>query len=278
MLGVRTLREEYQKPSAKLSILQNLKMVEERLGKEGSLDEPVASEERELPRFRALFEGGSLFPQGVFELALQLGPSEAVNGKQMLFDQDVLLLRDALVMSYKPVVVKIRLVKCKELDELPLKPALAFARAWAAFESAWLRNRENHAVEALQPVVKSILALEPLLLSANKERLLPWPRRQHQKVVTLRCLEGFVQTFGELAATILPTSARELDHDARLLLLAEHTLSLQGGPSMASCLEGLSLTPEVAFPVTKPPSSPTSRRLAAPAPQGDGRGLTLDEY
>jgi hypothetical protein len=280
MLGVRTLREEYQKPAAKLALVQNLKVVEERLDSDQGFDRPVASAERELLRFRHLFEGGGLFPAGIFEAAMNLSQFEMVNGRQMPFDQDVLILRDSLVMAYKPVVAKIRLLRTKEIDEIPLKLAKDFARAWTAFESCWLRNRENHAIEALQPLVKSILALEPLIISADKERLLPWPRRQHQKVVTLRCLEGFVQTFGELAAAMLPTSARELDHDAKLLLLAEHTLSLRGGPAVASCLEGLSLTPEVAFPAQKPPPASTMQRtLQMPNDPGDGaKGLSLDEY
>lgn len=284
LLGVRTLREEYQKPAAKLLIAENLRMIQERLDREGNLDRPVASVERELPRFRALFDGQELFPQVVFECALALPASETLNGRQMPFDQDVLLLRDGLVMAYKPCVAKIRSAKAKEIDEVPLRTALNFARAWTAFESAWLRNRENHAIEALQPLAKAILSLEPLLASAKKEQLLPHPRCQHQKVVTLRCLEGFVQTFAELSSQLLPTSAREPDHDAKLLLLAEHTLALRGSAPAATCLEGVSQTPEVAFPAQKPPpASPKSRSLTASmlpaAGAGDaGKGLTLDQY
>ena len=58
-----------------------------------------------------------------------------------------------------------------------------------------------------------------------QERLLPWPRVQHQKAqthwgklrlqfqatgatsqaVTLKCLEGFINSFSELAANVLPS-------------------------------------------------------------------------
>ncbi|CAK0859017.1 unnamed protein product [Prorocentrum cordatum] len=55
-------------------------------------------------------------------------------------------------------------------------------------------------------------------------------------------------------------TARELDHDAKLLLLAEHTLSLRGRPAGASCLEGLSLTPEVAFPAQEGNRRPPRQR------------------
>merc|ERR1719272_574753 len=97
----------------------------------------------------------------------------------------------------------------KEIDTLPPRIVLNLTRAWTAWESAWLRNREFHAVEALQPVAKAILSLEPFLLSLEKERLLPWPRVQHQKVVTLKTLEGFMHSLSELASSVLPSLARE---------------------------------------------------------------------
>merc|ERR1712151_661276 len=123
---------------------------------------------------------------------------------------DVLVYRDNLVMAYKPLVAKIRMLHSREIDELPQRMVSNFARAWTAFESSWLRNCEIHAVEALQPLAKAILALEPLLNSAEKERLLPWPRVQHQKVVTHKCLEGFVHALSELASSVLPSLQREL--------------------------------------------------------------------
>merc|ERR1719401_3101023 len=108
-------------------------------------------------------------------------------------------------------------MRSKEIDDVPTRLIANFARAWTAFESAWLRNREVHAVQALQPLAKAILSLEPLLLSVQKERLLPWPRVKHQKVITLKCLEGFIQSLADLSATVLPSLSRELNHDPRLL-------------------------------------------------------------
>jgi len=157
---------------------------------------------------------------------------------------------------------------------------MTFARAWTAWESAWLRNREVHAVEALQPLAKAILSLEPLLLSIDKERLLPWPRVKHQKVVTLKCLEGFVHSFSDLSAAVLPSLRRELDPDPRLLLLMDHVLSLRGDNSMKSCLDGLSAAPEVSFPDhQKGPPSPSGAAKAALGTGKDaGAALTLDAY
>merc|ERR1711920_618463 len=165
-----------------------------------------------------------------------------------------------------------RQLHAKEIDELPERLVLNFTRAWTAWESAWLRNREVHAVDALQPLAKAILSLEPLLLSAEKERLLPWPRVQHQKAVTLKCLEGFVHSLSELAGSVLPSLARELDHDPRLLLLMDHVLSLRGDTKVISCLDGISSAPEVSFP-----DHQSSKGQPAPTINRDA-GVTLDSY
>merc|ERR1719440_339292 len=213
-LGIRSLREEYMRPMHRSDIPRNLKIIEEHVGTESHTSEPVASAERlDLPRFQYLFKGGELLPPAVFIAALEMGNFEMLNGKQMAFDTDVLILRDNLVAAYKPAVTCCRRLMTKEIDALPPRIVLNFTRAWTAWESAWLRNREVHACEALQPLAKAILALEPLLLSHDKERLLPWPRVQHQKAVTLMCLEGFVHALSDLAASMLPSLQRELDHD-----------------------------------------------------------------
>lgn len=244
-LGVRSLREDYAKPTNRSQLIQNLKVIEERL----SSIETMASVERlEVPRFQHLFQGGELIPAGLFMMALLMKDSEMINGRVMPFDPEVLMLRDQMVMAYKPVTAKIRLVQSRELAEIPLKLVQSFARAWTAWESAWLRNREVHAVDALQPLAKAILALVPLINSSEKERLLPWPRVQHQKVVTMKCLEGFIECLSELSASILPSLKRELDHDPRLLLLMDHVLSLRGDKPVARCLDGISAAPEVVFP------------------------------
>jgi len=286
-LGVRALREDYCKPSNRAEIPRNLNAISEAL--EVGKFERVASQEREdFPRFRYLFESGELLPPAVFMQALELGAYETINGAQLLFDPEVLVLRDNLVISYKALVAKIRQKASKEIDRLPDAMLRKFASAWHAWESAWLRNREVHAVEALQPSVKAILALEPLIISAEKERLLPWPRVQHQKAITLKCLEGFVHAFGELAASVLPSNKREKDHDARLLLLMDHVLSLRGpggeklktnSPARPYLLEKLSSAPNVLFPDHQVTANEASTLLGshALAPR-DGQGVPLESY
>jgi len=281
-LGIRSLREEYMRPMHRSDIPRNLKFIEEHIGVDMYTSEPVASAERlDLPRFQYLFKGGELLPPAVFIAALEMGNTEMLNGKQMGFDTDVLILRDNLVAAYKPAVACCRRLLTKEIDSLPARIVLNFTRAWTAWESAWLRNREVHAVEALQPLAKAILSLEPLLLSHDKERLLPWPRVQHQKAVTLKCLEGFVHSLAELASCVLPSLQRELAHDTRLLLLMDHVLSLSGDTTVNSCLAGLSSTPEVSFPDHQargsPPSPAALKDMQLTGQQG-GMGMGLDTY
>jgi len=291
MLGIRSLREEYLKPTHRADIARNLRIIEEHVGKASWTGGPVASAERlELPRFQYLFKGGDLLPAQVFVAALELKSTETINGRQLAYDADVLILRDNLVAFYKPLVGMIRRLLAKEMDDLPFRSVKNFTRAWTAWESAWLTNREVHAVEALQPLAKAILSLEPLLNSHEKERLLPWPREQHQKIVTLKCLEGFISSFSELAACMLPSLQRELDHDTRLLLLMDHVLLLSGNQSVNSCLTGLSTTPDVNFPDHQAPRT-TGLPLAASAAAaarasagaqlggaGEPSGTTLDQY
>jgi len=279
-LGVRSLREEYARAPHRNEIPRNLKLIEERVEKEARTLEPVASEERlQLPRFQHLFEGGELLPPAVFIAALELGTSETLNGRQLPYDADVLILRDNLVTMYKPLVGKIQqVISQKKKDDLPLRMVLNFTRAWTSWEAAWLNNREVHAVEALQPLAKAILSLEPLLLSVEKEKLLPWPRVQHQKVVTLKCLEGFVHAFSELASNTLPSLQRELDHDPRLLLLMDHILCLRGDKSVTSCLAGVSTTPEVSFPDHNSHNGAAAAKELNISGGRDSKSLTLDAY
>mmetsp|Transcript_11163 Transcript_11163/g.20287 ORF Transcript_11163/g.20287 Transcript_11163/m.20287 type:complete len:434 (-) Transcript_11163:71-1372(-) len=292
-LGVRSLRNNLLKPGSRAAVTINLQMIEEQLRKHLEPEVPRSSEEREMPRFKHLFESGSLFPPILFIVALELGPCEVLNGQKLQFDAEVLTLRDNLAAAYKPILPKIQMMMSRELTSLPKKMVQNFSDAWIQWEGAWLRNREVHAVEALQPLAKAILALEPLLLSAEKERLLAWPRVQHQKAVTLRCLEGFVHTLAELAGSVLPSLARELDHDPRLLLLMDHVMTLRGeAGSVKSCLSGVSATPDVGFDIYHQPANSVNKvaEPTIPPPQGPGnlynfgpsptasKGMTLDDY
>jgi len=272
-LGVKSLRHEYLKLTSRSILEQNLKLIEEQWRRTWSEAAPLPAlpVERELPRFKHAY-GEALLPLHVFTSALQLEKAEILNGQALAFDVQVLMLRDNLVAAYKPLGQKVRMVVAKEIEACPRRVVLGFVSAWFAWESAWLRNREIHAVEALQPLAKAILSLEPLLISVRKERLLPWPRVQHQKVVTLKCLEGFMCSLAELAGSVLPSLQRDMDHDPRLLLLMEHVLKLRGDV-FNSCLDGVSQTPEVTFPDPKFPNETSGGKEAS-----EPENVTLDAY
>eukprot|EP00441_Pelagodinium_beii_P026160 CAMPEP_0197658218 /NCGR_PEP_ID=MMETSP1338-20131121/45107_1 /TAXON_ID=43686 ORGANISM="Pelagodinium beii, Strain RCC1491" /NCGR_SAMPLE_ID=MMETSP1338 /ASSEMBLY_ACC=CAM_ASM_000754 /LENGTH=432 /DNA_ID=CAMNT_0043234767 /DNA_START=54 /DNA_END=1352 /DNA_ORIENTATION=+ len=276
-LGVRSLREDYCKPSSRSEIPRNLKAIEEEL-RAGNFGQIASDERQEFPRFSYLFEGGELLGPAVFMQALELGNFEQINGQQLQFDPEILVLRDNLVVAYKPLVAKVRQLQAREVSELPDAMLRKFAKAWYAWESAWLRNREVHAVEALQPLAKAILSLEPLLNSAEKEKLLPWPRVQHQKAVTLKCLEGFISSFAELAACVLPSMKREMDHDPRLLLLMDHILSLQGQKPVKSVLDGLSAAPDVTFPEHQQPGPQSGGNQSQTLTKAAPGAVSLDQY
>jgi len=275
LVGSRSLRNEYLLPSHKDSIPDTLRLIEEQITKQGVRVSPVSMERMELKRFQDLFSRGELFPPEVFIAALELGKTEKLNGVHLPYDAEVLVLRDHLLVAYKGLVSSwIRKIMAKETEAIPERLLQGFAQAWMTYEGVWLQNREYHATEALQPLANAILALEPLLLSKEKERLLPWPRVRHQRTVTLRCLEGFMRALGDLAAPVLSSLHRESDHDARLLMLMDHVVlssrkkedEQQGDVWF---LAGISDTPDVAFPDTSASNAGGS---------GGGGGITLSAY
>lgn len=282
-LGLRSLREEYSRPQHRKDIPRNLGLIQERAA-HLSMDVAGWEEARKLPRFKHLFNSFDELPPAVFTAALELTSTETLNGRSLPYDTDVLVLRDNLVAAYKPLVWRIRQLLSNDIDELPAHLVAELVSAWKSWECAWLRNREVHAVEALQPLAKAILALEPMLLSHHKEQLLPWPRVQHQKVVTLRCLEGFMHALGDLAANVLPSPQRELDRDPRLMMLMDHVLSLHGAEQVESCISGLSKTPGVFFPAQQlngsvpPLLAPMPKKGIGACQQNDAKDMTLDAY
>jgi len=250
-------------------------LIEEQIAQQG-LPAPVAAARTDLPRFQHLFTGGELYPPKVYIASLELGKSEKLNGANLAFDASVLILRDKLLAAYKGLVSKIRRLLSREIDMLPPQMLQSFAESWHVWESAWLENREVHAVEALQPLCKAILSLEPLLLSHEKEQLLAWPRVQHQKAVTLKCLEGFMHSLSEFSAHVLPSLSREMNHDTRLLVLMEHVLAHKKTTSMESCLAGLSSTPNVTFPDDG--SSAPQGHVMGQSTVGSNTGTSLHAY
>merc|ERR1719473_311664 len=226
---------------------------------------------------------GELFPPLVFVKALELGKTEVLNGMHLPYDGEVLVLRDQLLLAYKALVSSwVRKIMAKETEAIPERLLQSFAQAWMSWEAVWLQNREYHATEALQPLANAILALEPLLLSKEKERLLPWPRVRSQRTATLRCLEGFMRALGDLCAPVLSSLNRENDHDARLLMLMDHVVlssrkkeePKEGGQEAKEqqvwFLAGISDTPDVAFPDTSAPNAGVGG--------AGGGGITLSAY
>lgn len=90
-----------------------------------------------------------------------------------------------------------------------------------------------------------------------------------------------MHAFGELAASVLPSNKREKDHDARLLLLMDHVLSLRGEKlkTQPYLLEKLSSAPNVVFPDHQVTANEASTLLGshALAPR-DGQGVPLESY
>jgi len=143
---------------------------------------------RDLKRFSMFFAGKEMFPKDVFMEALKLDKKEVVNGRAFYFSNELLGSRDTLVMAYEPLskgFMKLRLTgaiansttatssRSATITQPPSKQRLEhFLGRWADFENRWLSEKENHAVEALMPLVNSILALEPLKASQAKEELI----------------------------------------------------------------------------------------------------------
>jgi len=205
---------------------------------------PEPPEEREsLPRFRELFDTGELLPYLVFAAALEMKDGEMINGQNLPFDPEITGFRDALVMAFKPVEKAVRQQK-----EISVKMLLDFCLAWFSWESAWLRNREVHAVQSLQRLCSTILSLEPLVVSKKKEKLLPHPQVIHQRVISYRCLDGFLNSFAELCSVLLSSLKREMDHDARLLILLDYLVRKREPDSTyGELLLGCAGTPGVLF-------------------------------
>eukprot|EP00397_Hematodinium_sp_SG-2012_P044975 GEMP01050369.1.p1 GENE.GEMP01050369.1~~GEMP01050369.1.p1 ORF type:complete len:340 (+),score=63.70 GEMP01050369.1:19-1038(+) len=208
---------------------------------------PAPPQERvTIPRFKEIFAAGELLPPNVFVLGLEMKEGEIVNGQNLQFDGNILLLRDRMVMAYKPVATAARILD----KEIPARLLLDFCMLWFTWEAAWLRNREVHAVQALQPLCNAILSLEPLVMSKKKEKLLPHPHAIHQKVISYRCLEGFLSSFSVLCAVLLSSLQCVMDHDTRLLVLADYFVrkNQPENEDLGKFVHGAATTPGVLFP------------------------------
>lgn len=233
-------------PSSRDFLVHSIMKIEQLLVGLENPGPPNPPQEREtLPRFKELFHGKQLLPYEVLTMALELKEAETVNGQKFPYDYEIPRLRDVMVSELKSILNTIKLRK-----EIHAKSLRDFCMAWFNWEARWLINRESHAVQALQPLCNAILSLEPLVMSKKKEKVLPHPHAMHQKVISYRCLEGFLHSFSELCAVLLSSLEREMDHDTKLLVLIDHLLPAQEsdeGPQLGELIRGCAGTPGVRF-------------------------------
>lgn len=248
-MSTRALRVEYLQPGHKEAIPDLLSLVESYVKEHLPDLSRVPLHRKEFCRFyRELFAHGELLPPLVFLEALQMGNSEMLNAVDMPFSPSALQARDQFVMAYKPVLPKLRQLISKEITALPEGVLRKLVIGWLNWEELWLRDREEHAVEALQPLAKAILSLTPFLESRKKEQLHPYPRVQAQRQISYRCLIGFIQSLGGLSAQCLSSLKRELSPDPRLFLLMDYILTqAEKNPEGWSCVRGMAETPDIYF-------------------------------
>eukprot|EP00392_Amoebophrya_sp_AT5.2_P016114 g16357.t1 len=248
--STRALRAEYLQSGHKEGLPDFLRILEQ-YSTENLPEKPAPPPHRkEAVRFsKQLFSHGELLPSQVFVAALEMSNEEKLNGVTMPFSQGCLLARDDLVRAWKPLLPRIRMFIAKEAADMPADLIYNLIDAWFCWESLWLQDREDHAVEALQPLAKAILSLSPFLESRRKEKLHPHPRVLAQREISYRCLIGFIQSLSVLSTQCLSSLAREAAPDPRLFLLLDYILTKSGkkGPEGQFCVEGMAETPNVMF-------------------------------
>lgn len=196
----------------------------------------------------------------LFNDALTQGKSRQVNGEELSFDGEVHRLRDELILATKPVFEDVRKVQSGEQGDMNVELLRLFAVRWFEWERAYLDNLETHAIYALQPLGKVLLALEPVIRSIRKQAIVPAPRHLVQMGLTLQCLTSFLNAVADLSSVVLSSLKRDMHHDVRLLVLADQIIHAHGraGEDPLADVEdevrvcdGLRLTPNVCFAATE---------------------------
>lgn len=175
-------------------------------------------------RFLDLFANGELLPPQVFYAMLEQSPTVKVNGSLFSWSQEsnMLQLRDDCVRAYEPVLKQARANLLK--PQLNHDDVHRLVNRWFLWEDAWLTEMENHSVEALQPLCRAILSLEPLIKSKKRASMMPYPARISENLKTVKCVQGFLNMVGGLSAATLSSVEREHNPDATLLVLMDHLL------------------------------------------------------
>ncbi|CAD7961350.1 unnamed protein product [Amoebophrya sp. A120] len=246
-MSTRALRAEFLQTGHKESLPDFLRILEENLGE---TNPPAPPHRTEFVRFsQGLFSHGELLPSQVFVAALEMANDEKLNGQGMEFSKTCLLARDDFVLAWKPLLPKIRMFIAKETTSIPGDLARNFIDAWFTWENIWLTEREDHAVEALQPLAKAILSLGPFLESRRKEKLHPHPRVLAQREISYRSLIGFLQSLSVLSTQCLSSLSREPAPDPRLFLLMDYLLAKSNHPPPEGtfCVQGMAETPDIHF-------------------------------
>ncbi|CAD7961439.1 unnamed protein product [Amoebophrya sp. A25] len=248
--STRALRSEFLQPGHKEGLPDFLRIIEEyATTRIENCPQPPPHRKTAVRFAHELFAHGELLPSGVFIAALQMANSEKLNGVNMDFSQACLLARDDFVLAWKPLLPKLRMLIAKEAQEIPEHLIRTFISTWFTWEGIWLNDKEDHAVEALQPLAKTILSLSPFLESRKKERLHPYPRVLAQRQISYRALIGFIQSLSALSTQCLSSLSREPAPDPRLFLLMDYLLQKSGQAAADGtfCVEGMSETPDIYF-------------------------------
>ncbi|KAF4734948.1 hypothetical protein FOZ62_005123, partial [Perkinsus olseni] len=156
----------------------------------------------------------------VLRAAIAMDDSEVNNGLVQSRDPQLLLLRNRLLLAYNEVRRPLAAYLSGKATKIAVKCISDLWQAWVEFEKTWLYEEESHIVASFQPLVDVLLAVEPFLRSRGRERVLPHPRSEKQKVNSVTMLEAICSALPRLTAVLVPAVDRCLIFDPVLLLLA----------------------------------------------------------
>ncbi|KAF4659787.1 hypothetical protein FOL47_007418 [Perkinsus chesapeaki] len=163
-----------------------------------------------------------IFIPEVIRAAISLEDSEVLNGFVLPHSEQLLRLRDRLLLAYNDLRQRLAAYASGSSAKIGIKYISDTWQAWVDFERAWLHEKESHVVTSFQPLVNIMLAVEPFVRSRERERLLPFPRCEKQKVNSVMLLEGICSALPALTAVLVPVVDRCLFFDPVLLLVAEY--------------------------------------------------------
>lgn len=105
---------------------------------------------------------------------------------------------------------------------------------WSRFEKQFLREKEEHAVAALRPLVACVAAAEAVFRSCNKERVLPEPAATEQRICTFRALQCFCTSVARLSQDLLSVMNNFTFLEAQSLVFAAAVVDAAEGENTVS--------------------------------------------